>query len=248
MHLAELKAKSPADLLSFAESLQIENASSPAQAGHDVRDPEEPGRERPGDPRRGHAGNPARRLRLPAQPAGQLPARAGRHLRQPDPGAPLRPAHRRHGGGPDPRAQGRRALFRPAQGQHHQFRAAGGGAPPHQFRQPDAALSRRAPEDGGRELPVGGEGAEQGLHAAGDRPDRADRQGPARADRRAAAHRQDGDAAEHRHRDRRQPSRSLPDRAADRRAAGGSHRHGALGEGRGRRPPPSTSRRPATCR
>src|SRR5438270_4771987 len=28
MHLAELKAKSPADLLSFAESLQIENASS----------------------------------------------------------------------------------------------------------------------------------------------------------------------------------------------------------------------------
>src|ERR1700728_4521661 len=28
MHLAELKAKSPADLLSFAESLQIENASN----------------------------------------------------------------------------------------------------------------------------------------------------------------------------------------------------------------------------
>src|SRR6476469_8844489 len=28
MHLAELKAKSPADLLSYAESLQIENASS----------------------------------------------------------------------------------------------------------------------------------------------------------------------------------------------------------------------------
>src|ERR1700677_2989476 len=28
MHLAELKAKSPADLLSFAESLQVENASS----------------------------------------------------------------------------------------------------------------------------------------------------------------------------------------------------------------------------
>ena len=34
-------------------------------------------------------------------------------------------------------------------------------------------------------------------------------------------------------RDRRQPPRGLPDRAADRRAAGGSHRHGALGEGRG---------------
>ena len=40
----------------------------PAQAGHDVRDPEEPRRERPGHPRRRHARNPARRLRLPAQP------------------------------------------------------------------------------------------------------------------------------------------------------------------------------------
>ncbi|HEY4253783.1 MAG TPA: Rho termination factor N-terminal domain-containing protein, partial [Roseomonas sp.] len=28
MHLSELKAKSPADLLSFAEELQIENANS----------------------------------------------------------------------------------------------------------------------------------------------------------------------------------------------------------------------------
>ena len=119
------------------------------------------------------------------------------------------------------------------QGQHDQLRAAGSRAAPDQLRQPDAALSRRAAEDGGGELPVGGEGSEQGLHAAGDRPDRADRQGPARADRGAAAHRQDGDAAEHRQRDRRQPSRSLPDRAADRRAARGSHRHGAHGEGRG---------------
>ena len=66
------------------------------------------------------------------------------------------------------------------------------------------------------------------------RPDRADRQGPARPDRRAAAHRQDGDAAEHRARHHRQPSRGLPDGAADRRAAGGSHRHGAHREGRGR--------------
>ena len=35
------------------------------------------------------------------------------------------------------------------------------------------------------------------------------------------------------HADHRQPSGMLPDRAADRRAAGGSHRHAALGEGRG---------------
>ena len=60
------------------------------------------------------------------------------------------------------------------------------------------------------------------------------RQGPARADRLAAAHRQDRAAAEHRALDHRQSSRVLSDRAADRRAAGRSHRHAALGEGRGR--------------
>ena len=89
---------------------------------------------------------------------------------------------------------------------------------------------------------------QQGHDRPGDRHRRADRQGPARADRRPAAHRQDGDAAEHRPVDHRQPPRMLPDRAADRRAARGSHRHAALGEGRGRSPRPSTSRRRATCR
>ena len=52
-------------------------------------------------------------------------------------------------------------------------------------------------------------------------------QGPAYADRRAAAGRQDGDAAEHRQGDHRQPSRGVPARPADRRAARGSHRHAA---------------------
>ena len=74
-------------------------------------------------------------------------------------------------------------------------------APPHQFRQPDAALSAEK-----LDARVGRADA-QGPDAAGHRPDRAARQGPARADRRAAAHRQDGDAAEHRPRDRRQPPR-----------------------------------------
>ena len=73
----------------------------------------------------------------------------------------------------------------------------------------------------------------QGLLAARHRHRLADRQGPARPDRRAAAHRQDRAPAEHRAVDHRQPSRMLPDRAAHRRAAGGSHRHAALGEGRG---------------
>ena len=49
----------------------------------------------------------------------------------------------------------------------------------------------------------------------------------------AAAHRQDRDAAEHRPRARGQPPRGLSDRALDRRAAGRGHRHGPLGQGRG---------------
>ncbi len=70
-----------------------------------------------------------------------------------------------------------------------------------------------------------------------------DRQGPARPDRRAAAHRQDRAAAEHRAVDRDQPPRMLPHRAAHRRAPGGSHRHAALGEAARSSPRPSTSRR-----
>jgi transcription termination factor Rho len=40
MKLSELKAKTPAELLEFAESHEIENASDDAQAGADVRDPQ----------------------------------------------------------------------------------------------------------------------------------------------------------------------------------------------------------------
>ena len=123
--------------------------------------------------------------------------------------------------------EGRRALFRAAQGQHDQFRGPGEGPPQGPLRQSDAALSRRAAEDGARRSD------QEGSLRARHRHRRADRQGPARADRGAAAHRQDGAAAEHRAFDHRQSSRVLPDRAADRRAAGRSHRHAALGEGRG---------------
>ena len=145
----------------------------------------------------------------------------------PDHRPPLRPAHRRHGRRRDPRPQGRRALFRADPRHHDQFRRSRRGPPPRQFRQSDAALSRREararharPDD-------------QGQVGARDRHRLAAGQGPARADRRAAAHRQDRAAAEHRPGDHRQSSRSVPDRAADRRAARGSHRHAALGEGRG---------------
>ena len=65
-----------------------------------------------------------------------------------------------------------------------------------------------AAEDGGRRPD------HEGHLGAGDRSRRAARQGPARTDRGAAAHRQDGAAAEHRPLDHQQPSRMLPDRAA----------------------------------
>ena len=203
MHLAELKAKTPSDLLSYAESLQIENASSLRKQDMMfaiLKNLAENDQAIHGEGTLEILPDGFGFLRSPE--ANYLPG-PGRHLCESEPGAPLWPAHRRFGRRPDPRTEGRRALFRAAQGQQHQFRAAGIRAAPDQFRQPDAALSRRAAEDGSGELPVGGEGSEQGLHAAGDRPDLADRQGPARADRVAAAHRQDGDAAEHRHRDRR---------------------------------------------
>ena len=64
----------------------------------------------------------------------------------------------------------------------------------------------------------------------------------------AAAHRQDGAAAEHRPVDHRQPSGMLPHRAAHRRAAGGGHRHAALGEGRGRLLDLRRAGHRATCR
>ena len=167
------------------------------------------------------------RLRLPAQPRGELPRRARRHLRLAQPGPQMGPADRRHRRRRDPRAQGRRALFRADQAHHRQLRRSRRGPPPHQLRQPDPALSRRAAQ------PRHHRSDGQGQVGAGDRPDQPAGQGPARADRRPAAHRQDRAAAEHRQGDHRQPSRGVPDRPAGRRAARGSHRHAALGEGRG---------------
>jgi hypothetical protein len=99
----------------------------------------------------------------------------------------VRSAHRRHHLRPDPPAQGRRALLRAHQGRRHQLRAARGSPQQDLLRQPDAALSQRAAQAGNRQ----GE-----LLRPRDGPADAHRQGPARPDRRAAAHRQDDAAAE----------------------------------------------------
>ncbi len=235
MHLAELKAKSPADLLSFAESLQIENASSLRK--QDMM------------------------FAILKNLAENEQAIHGEGTLEilPDGFGFLRSAESNYLPGPDDiyvsPSQVRRFGLRTGDTVEGQIRAPKDGEryfallkvntinfePPEAVRHrinfdnltplyPDKRLKMEV-----ENFQSVAKGPTQGPDAAGDRPDRADRQGPARADRRAAAHRQDGDAAEHRHRHQPQPSRSLPDRAADRRAAGGSHRHGAHGEGRGDR-------------
>ena len=93
------------------------------------------------------------------------------------------------------------------------------------LRGPHPAVPRRAPHDGAPVRPV--------EHDRPDhRPDRADREGPARPDRVAAEGRQDlGDEAD-RPLDRDQQPRGAPLRAARRRAARGGHRHAAVAEER----------------
>ena len=196
-----------------------------AQAGADLPDPEGADRAERLHLLGGRARGAARRLRLPARARLQLPARPRRHLRLAVADPPVRPADRRHRLRPDPAAQGRRALLRPAQGRGGQLRAARAGARQDLLREPDAALSAGAAASSRRRR--------DNLSGARHGPDDADRQGPARPDRRAAAHRQDDAAAEHRAVDRDEPPRGLPDRAADRRAARGSDRHAAVGERRG---------------
>ena len=86
------------------------------------------------------------------------------------------------------------------------------------LRRPDAVAPQRTAAAGNRS-----DRDQHARHGPGD----ADRQGPARPDRRAAAHRQDHPAAEDGQQRPAQPSRMLRHRAADRRAARGSDRDGA---------------------
>ena len=105
MKLQDLKAKTPAELVSFAEELEVENASTMRkqelmfahpQAARDARDRHH---------RRRRGRGALRRLRLPALAGSELPARARRHLRLALADPPLRPAHRRHHRRPHPLAR-----------------------------------------------------------------------------------------------------------------------------------------------
>ena len=115
MHLAELKKKTPAELVNFAESLQVENASSLRKQDimfailKNLADNDQA------------IQGEARLEILPdgfgflRSPEANYLAGPGRYLCQSQPGAALWSAHRRYGGWPDPRAAGWRALLRIAE-------------------------------------------------------------------------------------------------------------------------------------
>ena len=109
----------------------------------------------------------------------------------PEPDPPLQSAHRRFDIGLDSPAEGRRALFRAAQGRRDQLRLPGELARQGAVRESHPAPPDRTPQARARQR------LHRGSHRPRDRSGRAHRQGPARTDRLAAESRQDDAAAEH---------------------------------------------------
>ena len=215
-------------------------ATRHAEAGPDLPDPRGAGRAERVHLLGRRPRGPARRLRLPAGARLQLPARA----------RTTSTCRRRRSGKFDlqtgdtvsgqirPPKDGER-YFALIKVEAVNFEAPGPGAREALLREPHAALP------GGAHPPRDDAGQPVG---AGHGPDDADRQGPARADRRGAPHGQDDAAAEPRAVGRREPPRGLPHRPADRRAARGGDRHAAVGQRARWCPRRSTSRRSATSR
>ncbi len=221
------RSVSPAD----AEAVRPRRARRHRRAHRHEPRPAHRGRRSPADrtrrdrPRLRHARSAARRLRLPAQRRPQLPGLAGRHLRLSQPDSPARSAHRPGRRRADPPAHRGAGKLRPDAGRGGQRPSAGREIAADRLRGPDAAASQPAARPGNHRRRDA-----HARHRSGD----ADRHGPARPDRVAAARRQDRAAAKDRPGHQEEPSRMLPDRPADRRAAGRSDRHGPH-RGRSRR-------------
>ena len=226
MNLAELKEKTIAELTSIARTLNVVGASGLRKQELIFKILEAQTEKNGLMFGEGRAGDPARRLRLPAGARLQLPALARTTSTSP----PRRSAASTCG--PATRCPGRSARPRKASATSPCCKVEAIN-----FENPELVkekilfdnLTPLYPEPA---VPAGDD-RRRDLHARHG-PDHADRQGPARADRRPAAHRQDDPAAEDRQQHHQEPSRGDPDRPAHRRAAGGSDRHGALREGRGR--------------
>ena len=244
MHLPNSRAKHVTELLEMANANGDRRRQPHAQAGPDLRDPEEAGEEGRADLRRRRARSAARRLRLPA---------LARHVAT-SPSTDdiyISPSQiRRFNLHTGDTIEGE--IRTPKDGERY-FALVKvdkvNGEPPENaktqdpVREPDAAASPTSRSMLERDIK-----AEENITGRDHRHHRADRQGPARPARLAAEVRQDGDAAAHRARDRRQPPRRRADRAADRRAARGSDRDAALGARRGRRLDLRRAGARATCR
>ncbi len=142
MKLSELKAKSPAELLVFAEEHEVENASTMRKQELMFAILKELAAQEVDITGEGV-------VEVLPDGFGFLRSPDANYLPGPDdiyvvakPDSALFAADRRHGRRPDPLSQGRRALFCAAQGQHDQFRRSGERPPQDQLRQSDAALSR----------------------------------------------------------------------------------------------------------
>ena len=183
LSLADLKAKSPADLLQLAEELEIENASSMRKGDMMfaiLKDMAEEGVEISGDGV----------LEVLQDGFGFLRSPEANYLAGPDDIYVSPNQIRSYALRTGDTVEG--VIRAPKEGERYfglvkvsrdQLRGSREGAAQGPLRQPDAALSRRAADAGDRGPD------DQGQDRAGHRPGGADRQGPARADRGAAADR-----------------------------------------------------------
>ena len=143
MHLKDLKKKTPAELVAMAEELGVEGASTLRKQDlmfSILKVRAESGAEIMG----------MGTIEVLNDGFGFLRSPEANYLAGPDDIYVAPNLVRRFGlrtgdtrRGRDPRAQGRRALFRADPRHPDQFRRSRGGPPPRQFRQSDAALSRR---------------------------------------------------------------------------------------------------------
>ena len=105
MKLQDLKAKTPVELVAFAEELEVENAPTMRKQELMFAILKQLAIARDRHHRRRRRRGAAGRIRLPALAGSELPARPRRHLRLALADPPLRLAHRRHHRRPDPLAR-----------------------------------------------------------------------------------------------------------------------------------------------
>ena len=122
MKLQDLKSKTPAELVAFAEEHQVENASTMRKQELMFAILKQLATQEVDIIGEGVVGVVSDGFGFLRSPESNYLSGAGRHIRISESNSPFRSAHRRYRGGTHPFSQGRGALFRAAQGQYDQFR------------------------------------------------------------------------------------------------------------------------------